>query len=66
MGTIDRSIRLVVAAVLVLLYFSGIISGTLGVVLLVVALVFAVTSLLSFCPLYVLIGVKTCQSHSVK
>ncbi|SIN68027.1 YgaP family membrane protein [Algoriphagus halophilus] len=66
MGTIDRAIRLVVAAVLVLLYFSGIVSGTLGIISLVVALIFAITSLVSYCPLYAIVGIKTCHHHSVK
>ncbi|MBN3519949.1 DUF2892 domain-containing protein [Algoriphagus lutimaris] len=66
MGTIDRAIRLIVAAVLVLLYFSGIVSGTLGVISLVVALVFVITSLVSYCPLYALVGIKTCHHNTVK
>ncbi|MFN4007259.1 MAG: DUF2892 domain-containing protein [Chitinophagaceae bacterium] len=61
MGSIDKIIRLVVAAVLVYLYYAGIITGTLGVVLLVVAGVFTLTSVVSFCPLYTLLGIKTCK-----
>ncbi|WP_133551738.1 YgaP family membrane protein [Algoriphagus boseongensis] len=61
MGSADRAVRLLVAAVLVVLYFSGTITGTLGIVGLVVAAVFAVTSLVSFCPLYTLIGLNTCS-----
>ena len=58
-GTIDKLIRLVIAAVFVILYFMGIVSGTLGIVLLVLAGVFVVTSLISFCPLYTVLGLNS-------
>jgi hypothetical protein len=61
MGSIDKIIRLVVAAVLVYLYYAGVVTGTLGVVLLIVAVVFTLTSVVSFCPLYTLMGIKTCK-----
>lgn len=60
MGTADKTIRVIIALVAAYLYFSGTIPGTLGIVLLVVAIVFLLTSLVSFCPLYTLIGVNTC------
>ncbi len=59
MGTIDRVLRIVIAAVVAVLYFSGTISGTLGIVLLVLAVVFLLTSLLGVCPLYFPLGLKT-------
>jgi hypothetical protein len=59
MGTIDKTVRILVAAVVVLLYFTHVISGTLAVVLLVLSAVFVLTSLLSFCPLYMLTGMNT-------
>ncbi len=52
MGTIDRIIRVIVAAVFAYLYFGGIVTGTLGIILLVLAIVFLATSAISFCPLY--------------
>ncbi len=61
MGTTDRIIRLAVAAIIAILYFTGTVTGTLGIVLLVVAGVFALTSVVSFCPLYTIIGVNTCK-----
>ena len=64
MGSADRVIRLVIAAVLVGLYFSGNITGTIGIIGLVVAAVFALTSVVSFCPLYTLIGFSTCPRTS--
>ncbi len=59
MGTADRIIRLVIAAIVVVLFVSGTVSGTLGIVLLVLAGVFVTTSLVSFCPLYASFGIKT-------
>jgi len=51
-GTIDRIIRLIVAAVFAYLYFGGVVTGTLGIILLVLGVVFLATSAISFCPLY--------------
>ena len=52
LGTTDRIIRAVLAIILAVLYFSGTVTGTLGIILLVLAGVFLLTSLISFCPLY--------------
>lgn len=65
MGNADRAIRLLVAAALVALYFSGVISGTLGLIGIVVAAIFTLTTILGYCPLYSLIGVKTCKAREV-
>ena len=59
MGTTDKIIRIAVAALIAILYFTDVISGTLGIVLLVAAAVFVLTSLISFCPLYPIIGMNT-------
>ncbi len=59
MGSIDRIIRVIIAAIIGVLFFTGTISGTFGIVLLVLAAVFALTSLFSFCPLYAPFGIKT-------
>jgi uncharacterized membrane protein len=61
MGNIDKIVRLVIAALIAVLFFTNVISGTLGIVLLVLAAVFALTSLVSFCPLYTLVGINTCE-----
>jgi Na+(H+)/acetate symporter ActP len=53
MGTIDRIIRVILAAVVAVLYFTGQISGTAAIILGVFALIFVVTSAIGFCPLYV-------------
>jgi uncharacterized membrane protein YtjA (UPF0391 family) len=52
MGSVDRIIRLVVALVLGALVFTGTVSGTLAVILGIVAVIFLLTSMVSFCPLY--------------
>jgi hypothetical protein len=60
MGNTDRIIRITVAAIIGLLYFTNIISGTLAIVLLIVSAIFIFTSIISFCPLYKILGKKTC------
>lgn len=60
MGNIDRIIRILIAIIIAVLFFTNVISGTLGIVLLVLAGVFVLTSLVSFCPLYTLVGINTC------
>lgn len=61
MGLADRIIRIIIAAIVGILYFTGTISGTIGIVLLVLAGVFVLTSIISFCPLYAPFGIKTCK-----
>jgi hypothetical protein len=60
MGNPDRIIRFVIAAVFIVLYISGTVTGTAGLVLLVLAGVFILTSLTSFCPIYAPFGISTC------
>ena len=63
MGSADRIIRILAAVIIAVLYYGGYISGTLGIVLLVVAVVFALTSFVSFCPAYVPFGINTCSTE---
>ncbi|MCG7857055.1 DUF2892 domain-containing protein [Flavihumibacter sediminis] len=65
MGNTDRIIRLVLAGVFTYLYFAGIVTGTWGIVLLVLGVVFVLTSLVGFCPLYTLVGMNTCGTRKV-
>ncbi|MEO9484452.1 MAG: DUF2892 domain-containing protein [Ekhidna sp.] len=60
MGSTDRIVRLIIAAVIGYLYFTNVIAGTLGLVLLILAVVFVLTSFVSFCPLYAPFGLSTC------
>lgn len=62
MGNTDRIVRIVIAAVIAVLYYTGTLSGTLGLVLLILAGVFVLTSLISFCPLYAPFGINTCPA----
>jgi hypothetical protein len=59
MGVIDRVIRILIAVVVVVLYFMHVISGTLAIILLILAGVFVLTSILGFCPLYLPLGLNT-------
>ncbi|MEW5677465.1 DUF2892 domain-containing protein [Flavobacterium enshiense] len=60
MGNLDRTVRVVAALIMGVLIGTGVVSGTLGYVLLAVSAVFVLTSLVSFCPLYPLLGINTC------
>lgn len=59
MGTIDKAIRIVVAILIGVLYWTGQISGIAAIILGVLAVVFVLTSLISFCPLYLPLGIST-------
>jgi len=59
MGSADRLVRLVVAVVLAVLIFTGVVEGTWGWILAVLAAVFVLTSLIGFCPLYVPFKIST-------
>lgn len=59
MGTVDKVVRILVAIVIAGLYFTNQISGTIAIVLLVLAAVFILTSFMSFCPLYLPFGIST-------
>ena len=62
MGHTDRILRIGIAALIAILYFSDIITGTVGIVLLVAAGIFLLTSIVRFCPLYAIFGLSTCQT----
>ena len=59
MGTADKVIRILVAIVIAILYFTHILSGTIALVLLALAGIFILTSFISFCPLYLPFGIST-------
>ena len=61
MGIADRIIRLVIAVVIAILFFTDVIAGAWGIVLLVVAVIFLLTSLIGLCPLYLIFGANTCS-----
>lgn len=59
MGQTDRIIRFLAAVLIAVLYFTHVITGTLAIILGIIAVVFLATSLIGFCPLYTLLGVST-------
>lgn len=63
MGSTDKIIRIIIAAVIGILFFTHIISGTIGIVLLALAGIFVLTTLISFCPLYTIFGASTCPKE---
>ena len=63
MGSVDRIIRILVAVVIAILYFTQVINGTIAVVLLVLAGIFVATSFMSFCPLYLPFGLSTIKKE---
>lgn len=64
MGSMDRIIRLILAAVFVILFATQMVTGTIAYILLGLAGVFALTSIISFCPLYTLFGLSTCPKEA--
>lgn len=64
MGSTDRIIRFILAAIFIVLYFTGTVTGIWGIVLLVLAGVFILTSFVSFCPLYAPFGISTCPNKN--
>ena len=63
MGSMDRAIRVIVAIIIAALYFGKQISGTVAIVLLILAGVFVLTSFIGFCPLYKPFGISTRKSE---
>lgn len=59
MGNTDKIVRTIIAALFAVLYFTGVVGGTLGVILLVLAVIFLLTSIIGFCPLYTPFGFST-------
>jgi hypothetical protein len=66
MGNTDRVIRTLLAGLFGVLFFSGVVSGVFGIILLILAVVFLLTSLVGFCPLYVPLGISTCRAEDKK
>lgn len=59
MGTVDKVVRILVAIVIAILYYTNQISGTAAIILLILAGIFIITSFISFCPLYLPFGIST-------
>jgi hypothetical protein len=66
LGNIDRIVRVLLSITFAVLYFTGTIAGTLGLVLVVLGGIFLATSLISWCPIYAVLGIKTCPLNKNK
>lgn len=64
MGKVDRSIRILIAIIASVLYFTETVSGVWGIVLLAIGAIMLLTSIVGFCPLYTIFGWKTCPSKA--
>lgn len=62
LGNTDKIIRILLAVVLAILYFTNTVTGTLGIVLVVFGAILLLTSLVNFCPLYAILGINTCST----
>lgn len=62
MGSVDRIVRIALAVLFAVLYFTNVVTGTLGIILLVLGVVLLLTSTISFCPLYAPFGISTCKA----
>jgi hypothetical protein len=62
-GNADRIVRLLLAAAIAILYFANILTGTVGIVLLVLGGVLVLTALVGFCPIYAILGINTCPKR---
>jgi len=61
-GNADRIIRVILAAIFAVLYFTGVVPGTVGLVLVALAGIFVLTSLIGSCPIYTIVGLNTCPA----
>lgn len=61
MGAIDKVIRIIIAAVIVVLYFTNQISGTVAMILGILSIIFVLTSFISFCPIYLPFKISTAK-----
>jgi hypothetical protein len=64
MGTIDKTIRILIAVLIAVLFYTKIIHGALGIVLLAIAAIFVLTSFISICPLYLPFGINTAKKKN--
>jgi len=62
MGSTDKIVRVLIAAIVATLFLTNVITGVLGIILLALAGIFVLTSLVSFCPIYTIFGMNTCPA----
>lgn len=61
LGFVDRIVRVLIAAIIIVLIFTNVLTGTVGLILLIVSATLVLTSLLRFCPLYAFLDVDSCS-----
>ena len=61
MSSYDKLIRLGISIVLIILFYKQVLTGTIGIISLLVAFLLTLTSLISFCPIYKVLGISTCK-----
>ncbi len=66
LGQKDKAIRLLVAVIVMICYFFNVVTGTAGLILLSIAAILILTSLVSLCPLYTILGINTCKTNQTK
>ncbi|TVQ09175.1 MAG: DUF2892 domain-containing protein [Bacteroidetes bacterium] len=64
MGSIDKTIRVLIAIAVGILIYTNVINGTPAIVAGILSIVFVLTSMVSFCPLYTIFGIKTCKTRN--
>jgi len=64
MTTADRIIRVIIAVIIAILYFSNAIPAAWGLTLMMVSFVFMLTAFINFCPLYTLLGIRRWEKKS--
>lgn len=63
MGLLDRALRTIIAIVIIALYLAGQITGIAALILGIIAVIFLVTSAVSYCPLYVPLKISTIKKE---
>ena len=65
MHSIDRLVRVLLAIIIGFLIINGTLTGTSGIILGIISIIFLVTGIISFCPLYRVLGISTAKNKTV-
>lgn len=65
-GTIDKTVRIVLVTLILALYFANVISGTVAIVLFIVAAILLITAFFNFCPIWHFLGISTKKKQVIK
>lgn len=64
LNSADRSIRILLAVVLAVLIFSGVLTGAAAIILGIVGIILLLTGIITFCPLYYVLGISTAKDKT--